>query len=69
MSSSARDEPVFVALDAFEYAPSLGELAARVGASDEEVLASLQRLVQAQRVWMTADPRTRAYYTRPVQLL
>jgi len=62
------DERVRRAVDDAPYAIGLDEVARRVGAKDAAVLAALERLAVAGRMWMTADRATRAYYIHSAQL-
>ena len=63
------DDAVFNALDQAPFALSLPELAGRVDRPEQVVQAALERLVAAGRVNMTADVRTRAYYTKNEHLV
>jgi DNA-binding MarR family transcriptional regulator len=58
------DQTVFAALDQAPYALSIGELSRRVHETEPVVTRALERLVAAGRVKMTADAKTRAYYTK-----
>ena len=69
ISDQALDRVVFTTLDHAPFALSLRELAQRVARSEEVVEAALGRLVAAGRVNMTADQRTRAYYTKNEHLM
>ncbi|TLZ76663.1 MAG: hypothetical protein E6K11_10850 [Methanobacteriota archaeon] len=68
-SQGTLDDTVVKALDQAPYALSLGELARRVSRQEQVVEAALLRLITAGRVKMTADSRTRAYYTKNEHLL
>ena len=68
-SEGALDDTVVKALDQAPYALSLAELARRVSRHEQVVEAALLRLITAGRVKMTADSRTRAYYTKNEHLL
>ena len=68
-SQGALDDTVVKALDQAPYALSLAELARRVSRHEQVVEAALLRLITAGRVKMTADSRTRAYYTKNEHLL
>jgi len=69
ISDQALDQVVFTTLDHAPFALSLRELAQRVACSEQVVEAALERLVAAGRVNMTADQRTRAYYTKNAHLM
>jgi DNA-binding transcriptional regulator PaaX len=62
------DERVRRAVDIAPYAIGLEEVARRVGAKEAAVLAALERLAAAGRMWMTADRATHAYYIHSEQL-
>ena len=68
-SQSALDETVFATLNQAPYALSLAELARKVSRHEQVVEAALLRLVTAGRVKMTADRRTRGYYTKNEHLM
>jgi len=68
-SQGALDDTVVKALDQAPYALSLAELARTVSRHEQVVEAALLRLITAGRVKMTADSRTRAYYTKNEHLL
>jgi len=68
-SQAALDDTVVKALDQAPYALSLAELARRVSRHEQVVEAALLRLITAGRVKMTADSRTRAYYTKNEHVL
>jgi len=63
------DDTVLRALDQAPHALSLSELARRVSQHEQVVEAALLRLISDGRVNMTADVRTRAYYTKNEHLL
>ena len=63
------DDTVFRALDEAPHALSLSELARRASRNEQVIEAALLRLITSGRVKMTADSRTRAYYTKNEHLL
>jgi hypothetical protein len=63
------DQLVFTTLDQAPYALSMRELTTRVQQPQPIVAAALERLVAAGRVKITADIKTRAYYTKNIHLM
>ncbi len=69
VNDAALDQAVFTTLDQAPYALSIRELTTRVQQPEAIVAAALERLVAAGRVNMTADIKTRAYYTKNIHLM